>query len=95
MLVEIAAGATNAEIAGRLYMAEGTVKTHITRLLAKLQTRDRVGLVLFAYETGPRPPLTPPGRGGWAPPSGASRGSSPRTSSRIRQVSVPAVPAGG
>ena len=52
VLVEIAAGATNAEIASRLYMAEGTVKTHITRLLAKLQIRDRVGLVLFAYETG-------------------------------------------
>ena len=52
VLVEIAAGATNAEIAGRLYMAEGTVKTHITRLLAKLQARDRVSLVLFAYETG-------------------------------------------
>ena len=33
-------------------MAEGTVKTHIGRLLAKLQIRDRVGLVLFAYETG-------------------------------------------
>ncbi|MGC3995102.1 MAG: response regulator transcription factor [Propionicimonas sp.] len=52
VLVEIAAGATNAEIARTLYMAEGTVKTHITRLLAKLQIRDRVGLVLFAYETG-------------------------------------------
>lgn len=52
VLVEIAAGATNAEIARRLYMAEGTVKTHITRLLSKLQIRDRVGLVLFAYETG-------------------------------------------
>jgi len=52
VLVEIAAGATNAEIATRLYMAEGTVKTHIGRLLAKLQVRDRVGLVLFAYETG-------------------------------------------
>ncbi|MFZ0530736.1 MAG: response regulator transcription factor [Propionicimonas sp.] len=52
VLVEIAAGATNAEIAARLYMAEGTVKTHITRLLAKLACRDRVGLVLFAYETG-------------------------------------------
>lgn len=52
VLVEIAAGATNSEIAARLYMAEGTVKTHITRLLAKLQIRDRVGLVLFAYETG-------------------------------------------
>ncbi len=52
VLTEIAAGATNAEIATRLYMAEGTVKTHIGRLLAKLQVRDRVGLVLFAYETG-------------------------------------------
>jgi len=52
VLTEIAAGATNAEIATHLYMAEGTVKTHIGRLLAKLQARDRVGLVLFAYETG-------------------------------------------
>ena len=52
VLVEIAAGATNAEIASRLYMAEGTVKTHIGRLLAKLHARDRVGLVLFAYEAG-------------------------------------------
>jgi DNA-binding NarL/FixJ family response regulator len=52
VLLEIAAGATNAEIAARLYMAEGTVKTHITRLLSKLEARDRVGLVLFAYETG-------------------------------------------
>jgi len=52
VLIEIAAGATNAEIATKLYMAEGTVKTHIGRLLAKLETRDRVGLVLFAYETG-------------------------------------------
>lgn len=52
VLVEIAAGATNAEIGAKLYMAEGTVKTHIGRLLAKLRCRDRVGLVLFAYETG-------------------------------------------
>ncbi len=52
VLVEIAAGATNAEIARTLYMAEGTVKTHIGRLLAKLEARDRVGLVLIAYETG-------------------------------------------
>ncbi|HRA75688.1 MAG TPA: response regulator transcription factor [Propionicimonas sp.] len=52
VLLEIATGATNAEIAATLYMAEGTVKTHITRLLSKLEVRDRVGLVLFAYETG-------------------------------------------
>ncbi len=52
VLGEIAQGATNAEISTRLYMAEGTVKTHIGRLLAKLQARDRVQLVLIAYETG-------------------------------------------
>ncbi|PKQ31881.1 MAG: DNA-binding response regulator [Actinobacteria bacterium HGW-Actinobacteria-2] len=52
VLTEIAAGATNSEIAAKLYMAEGTVKTHIGRLLSKLQCRDRVGLVLFAYESG-------------------------------------------
>lgn len=52
VLVEIAKGATNAEISKGLYMAEGTVKTHIGRLLAKLQARDRVQLVLIAYETG-------------------------------------------
>lgn len=52
VLIEIAAGATNSEIAATLYMAEGTVKTHIGRLLSKLQARDRVGLVLFAHEVG-------------------------------------------
>lgn len=52
VLAEVAAGATNSEIAHTLYMAEGTVKTHIGRLLSKLHCRDRVGLVLFAYETG-------------------------------------------
>ncbi len=52
VLREIAGGATNAEIGARLYLAEGTVKTHIGRLLAKLEVRDRVGLVLFAYDVG-------------------------------------------
>jgi DNA-binding NarL/FixJ family response regulator len=52
VLRQIAAGATNTEIGAQLYMAEGTVKTHIGRLLSKLAIRDRVGLVLFAYETG-------------------------------------------
>lgn len=52
VLEQVAAGATNGEIAETLCMAEGTVKTHIGRLLAKLQCRDRVGLVLFAHEAG-------------------------------------------
>jgi len=52
VLAEIASGATNAEIGERLYMAEGTVKTHVGHLLAKLGCRDRVGLVLIAYESG-------------------------------------------
>jgi DNA-binding NarL/FixJ family response regulator len=52
VLQQIAAGATNAEISATLFMAEGTVKTHIGRLLAKLDCRDRVGLVLFAFEAG-------------------------------------------
>lgn len=55
VLGEIADGASNAEIGQRLYMAEGTVKTHVGRLLSKLAVRDRVGLVLFAYETGLAP----------------------------------------
>lgn len=52
VLQEVARGANNAEISERLYMAEGTVKTHIGRLLSKLGARDRVGLVLIAHECG-------------------------------------------
>ena len=51
VLIEIAKGATNAEISTTLFMAEGTVKTHIGRLFTKLHARDRVQLVLIAYET--------------------------------------------
>ena len=52
VLVQVADGANNTEIGQRLYMAEGTVKTHIGRLLSKLGARDRVGLVLVAHECG-------------------------------------------
>lgn len=52
VLQEVARGANNTEICQRLYMAEGTVKTHVGRLLSKLGARDRVGLVLVAHECG-------------------------------------------
>jgi DNA-binding NarL/FixJ family response regulator len=52
VLVEIARGRSNAEIGGDLFMAEATVKTHVGRLLAKLEQRDRVQLAVLAYETG-------------------------------------------
>lgn len=52
VLLEVAGGANNTEIGQRLYMAEGTVKTHIGRLLSKLGARDRVGLLLVAHRCG-------------------------------------------
>lgn len=52
VLAEVCKGSTNPEIATDLHMAEGTVKTHIGRLLHKTHSRDRVGLVLFAHEVG-------------------------------------------
>ncbi|MCQ4624010.1 response regulator transcription factor [Corynebacterium sp. CCUG 69979] len=52
VLAEIAAGATNAEISQRLFIAPTTVKTHVKNLLVKLGARDRVALVLLAHRAG-------------------------------------------
>jgi DNA-binding NarL/FixJ family response regulator len=52
VLVALARGASNAEIAKELYLGESTVKTHVSRVLAKLRLRDRTHAVVFAYENG-------------------------------------------
>ena len=52
VLVEVAGGLSNEEIARTLYLSESTVKTHVSRVMAKLGARDRAQLVVAAYEGG-------------------------------------------
>jgi len=59
VMQSITQGLSNAEIAHQLFLSEATVKTHVRRILAKLQLRDRVQVVVYAYETGLVTPSNP------------------------------------
>lgn len=52
VLVHVARGRSNQELAGDLFISPATAKTHVNRILSKLGLRDRTQLVIFAYETG-------------------------------------------
>ena len=59
VLVQVASGRSNAEISGAMHISVATVKTHVSRLLAKLRARDRAQLVVVSYELGITEPRLP------------------------------------
>lgn len=60
VLQAISGGLSNSEVAARLFLSEATVKTHVGRVLTKLEVRDRVQAVIFAYEHGATGPTVDP-----------------------------------
>lgn len=52
MLLHLSRGMSNRQIAEEMFLGEATIKTHVGSLLAKLELRDRVQAVIYAYETG-------------------------------------------